>query len=95
MALIISTKVMAKLATKKPPVTREEVMQCFANRTGSYLLDTREDHASDPPTRWFIAETYYGRKLKIVFIMRDGNIFLRSAFDPNQEELRIYSKYGS
>lgn len=95
MALLISTSVQAKLASKSPPVTRAEIEQCFANRTGIYLLDLREDHASDPPTRWFIAETHYGRKLKIVFIPKGEDIVIRTAYDPNVEEIKIYSKHGS
>ncbi|MBZ0096340.1 MAG: hypothetical protein K8H75_13340 [Sulfuricella sp.] len=93
MAIIISQKIREKLASKHN-VTEEEVAQCFANRTGEYLLDSREDHASDPPTLWFISETNYARKLKVVFIFRDGNICLRTAFMPNEVELSIYTKYG-
>lgn len=93
MALILSQKIREKLASKHG-VTQEEVAQCFANRSGKLLEDTREEHASDPPTRWFISETDYGKKLKIVFIQRDGNIYIRTAFPPNEEELRIYSKFG-
>jgi hypothetical protein len=48
MALIISSKVRTKLANKKPPVTKEEIEQCFVNRTGKYLLDIREEHAENP-----------------------------------------------
>jgi hypothetical protein len=95
MALVISPKVRAKLAAKQPPVTQAEIEQCFANRSGSYLLDVREEHASDPPTRWFIAETYYGRKLKVAFIQRGEDVIIRTAYDPNSEEMRIYSKYGT
>lgn len=94
MALIISPKVRTKLANKKPPVTKEEIAQCFVNRTGKYLLDIREEHASDPPTRWFIAETHFGRKLKIAFILKGADITIRTAFDPNADELFIYHKYG-
>ena len=94
MALKISSKVQAKLASKKPPVTQAEIEQCFANRTGTYLLDSREEHASDPPTQWFIAETYYGRKLKVVFIPRDDDIVIRTAYDPNADEIRIYRKFA-
>ena len=94
MSLKVSAQVQAKLAAKKPPVTQAEIEQCFANRTGVYLLDEREQHASDPPTRWFIAETSYGRKLKIVFIPRDGDIVIRTAYDPNADESRIYSKFS-
>jgi len=95
MRLRISSKVQEKLANKKPPVTYEEILQCFVNRTGGYLLDTREQHKSDPPTRWFIAETYYGRKLKVVFIARDGDVIIRSAFEPNATEIRIYNAHGT
>lgn len=86
---------MAKLAGKQPPVSKEEIEQCFVNRTGGYLTDDREEHASDPPTRWFIAETYFGRKLKVVFIQKGEDTIIRTAYDPNAEERRIYAKYGT
>lgn len=91
MAIIISSKIAEKLKSKHS-VTEEEVDQCFSNRDGVFLTDTREDHRSDPPTLWFIAETDYGRLLKVAFVSRDGNIFLRTAYQPNAEEVRIYNK---
>lgn len=93
--LIVSAKVLAKLAAKDPPVAIKEIHECFTNRTHSYLLDKREEHKTDPPTRWFIAETHYGRKLKIAFMLKDGDVIIRSAFSPNEEELRIYGKFSS
>lgn len=93
MALVISPKIQSKLSTKHH-VSSEEVQECFANREGNFLEDTRENHKSDPPTQWFIAETDRGRKLKVIFIHRDGNIYLRSAFEPDEVALRIYAKYG-
>lgn len=93
MALIISRDIREKLASKHN-VCEEEVAQCFANRTGKYLLDTREEHASDPPTQWFISETDFARKLKVVFIHRGEDIFIRTAYTPNENELRIYAKHG-
>ncbi|CAB3753790.1 ADP-ribosyl-(dinitrogen reductase) hydrolase [Paraburkholderia humisilvae] len=92
--LQISPSVQQKLAGKKPPVKQDEILQCFANREGKFLLDTREDHKSDPPTRWFIAETNFGRKLKIAFIPRGAVVTIRTAYDPNDDELRIYNKHG-
>lgn len=89
MRLIISPKVLAKLAGKTPPVNAKEIYECFLNRDRTYVLDTREDHKSDPPTRWFIAETLYGRKLKIAFIPLD-TITIRSAFNPNAQEMAMY-----
>lgn len=94
MGLVISPKVREKLAQKTPPVTEDEILQCFANRSGNYLTDEREQHASDPPTRWFIAETDYGRKLKIAFIPRDGDLIIRTAYDPNPIEQRIYGQFS-
>lgn len=92
--LRISPSVLDKLAGKVPPVTQDEILQCFANREGKFLLDLREEHASDPPTRWFIAETNFGRKLKIAFIPREEIVTVRTAYSPNDTELRIYEKYG-
>lgn len=93
MALIASKKILEKLASKHG-VSKEEVEQCFANRSGSYLFDSREDHQSNPPTLWFISETYFGRRLKIVFIQENADVYLRTAFPPNETEERIYKKYG-
>jgi len=88
--LVISPKILAKLAAKVPPVTQEEILQCFANRTTLYLIDNREEHQSDPPTRWFIAETDFGRKLKIAFVPRGKEVHIRSAFDPSPEAIAYY-----
>jgi len=93
MALVISHNIREKLMHKHN-VCEEEVSQCFANCTGKYLVDTREDHASDPPTLWFISETDYARKLKVVFILRGKDVYLRTAFPPNETELSIYAKHG-
>jgi hypothetical protein len=95
MSIKISQKVLAKLTSKQPPVTPTEIEQCFVNRSGIYLEDTREEHQSDPPTRWFVAETFYGRKLKVAFIVRGEDLHIRTAYDANPEEIRIYSKYGN
>jgi len=96
MAIKISTKVRNKLAVKNPPVTHDEIQQCFANRTGDFLFDDRADHLSDPPTRWFISETDYGRRLKIAFIFfeESGDIVIRTAYDPNVDEIQIYNRLG-
>lgn len=94
MTLMISPQVRNKLANKTPPVSKDEILQCFANRNGKFLYDTRADHLTNLITRWFIAETDFGRKLKVVFIPQAGDIIIKSAFDPNAEELRIYARFG-
>jgi hypothetical protein len=79
---------------KKHCVAEEEITQCFASRTGRYLMDQREDHQTDPPTLWFIAETDYGRLLKIVFISQDNDIIIKTAYAPNETEINIYTRHG-
>jgi hypothetical protein len=91
MALIISAAIRAKLSDKSPPVSEEEIIECFSNRWRSYLHDTRANHLTNPITRWFIAETNFGRKLKIAFIPTKDGVVIKSAYDPNQTEIRIYT----
>lgn len=49
MNLLISPAVLQKL-TDKHQVKASEVIECFANRTGRYLADNREQHRTNPPT---------------------------------------------
>lgn len=93
MALKCSSAVKQKLA-EKHGVSLGEVQQCFANREGGLLEDTREDHKTDPPTQWFIAETDYGRRLKVVFILKNGDILLKTCYGANPKEEAIYAKYA-
>jgi uncharacterized DUF497 family protein len=93
----IAERVLEKLTTKHR-VTADEMRQCFENRDSGLLEDDREEHRTDPPTQWFIAETNQCRKLKIVFIQRQARgvvrVDVRSAYEPNAEELRLYATYG-
>lgn len=90
--VIISDGIRAKLAAKHD-VGEPEVHQCFANRTGNILFDTREKHVTDPLTKWFIAPTNKGRLLKVCYVP-DGDYFLRSCFEPDDNELALYRKHG-
>src|SRR5690606_31156212 len=65
--IVISQNIRANLAAAHD-VGEPEVHQCFANRTGSLLVDSRETHRTDPPTRWFIAPTNKGRLLKVCYV---------------------------
>lgn len=94
MKLSISTAVRAKLSGKNPPVTEDDISQCFANRSGKFLVDTREDNLTNPFTRWFISETDFGLKLKICFIPYQDRLEIKTAYVPNQKELHIYKTYG-
>lgn len=94
MELIIHRSIRHKLASKNPPVSKTEIIQCFANRTGVFLEDTRENNRTDPPTKWFIAETDLGRKLKVCFMQLEGDVIIKTAYQPNRNEVRIYTKYS-
>lgn len=62
-----SDRIITKLL-EKHAVTFDEIWECFLNRQGGFLEDTRVNHKTSPPTLWFIAETDIGRLLKVVFI---------------------------
>jgi len=97
MSLNISLKVRKKLAQPDHNVTEEEILQCFANRYRGNCTDSRPEHQTPIPTKWFVSETDYGRRLKIVFI-HDliGNIIdIKSAYPATAEVIRIYEKYSN
>lgn len=81
-----------KLAQKHGGITEAEINQAFLNREGPILIDDREEHASDPPTKWFCAETDHGRMLKVVYIAKDGKIFLKTAYEPAQPTVDSYRR---
>lgn len=78
----------------KHNVNISEVEECFCNRDKGLLEDTREEHKTNPPSQWFIAETDYGRRLKIVFVEREDGISLKTAYEPNETEIKIYEKHA-
>jgi uncharacterized DUF497 family protein len=92
-SLIISAAVLEKLRTKHN-VSRREVEQCFENKCGLYLEDTREAHQTDPPTLWFVAPTNEDRRLKVVFMFVDGNVHIKSVFNADDDSVAIYDEHG-
>jgi len=91
--LLISSGVRLKLLEKHVGITQEDIEECFANLQGRFLYDNREQHKSNPQTLWFIAENNKGRLIKVVFIpLPNGQLRIRTAFDPNADEIRIYQK---
>lgn len=94
MPIIIHPSIAAKLGSAHG-VSEREVAQCFDNMDRAALLDKREKHKTNPPTQWFISVTNKNRELKVVFIQNGRDIVVKSAFEPNAEERRIYLKYAS
>lgn len=91
--LIISPEIEAKLR-EKHQLNRADVVQAFLNRDGECLIDTREQHRTNPATEWFIAANDKGQCIKIAFVPDNGKIYLRTAYLANPEEIRIYEKFG-
>jgi hypothetical protein len=91
--LIISPSVFKKLR-EKHNITEDEIEQCFLNMEANrvHLKDTRADHQTDPPSLWFISETDKQRKLKIVWMNTSQGVVIKTAFEPNDNENRIYTK---
>lgn len=78
---------------QKHAVTKTEAEQAFDNPIGNIYEDNRPEHHSVPPKQWFIGETLYGRKIKIVFIEQlDGQIILVSAYEPSEETKDFYKR---
>lgn len=95
MRLKVSHRVTEKLRNKHK-VTLKEITECFENRQGRDLFDTRAEHQTDPKTRWFLACTNHNRLLKVVFVPDavDKSVDIKTAYEPNDTEIRIYKKYG-
>lgn len=93
MKLIISTRIANKLR-RKHGVSEKELYECFENRMGKDLFDVREEHKTDPPTRWFLACTNHQRLLKVVFVPRPTGVEIKTAYEPNPVEIDIYRRHG-
>jgi hypothetical protein len=87
----VSYRVMQKLA-ERHNVTRDEVCECFLNRTGPSYFDNRENHKTDPPTMWFCAPTDRGRILKIAYVEYDDVLSLKTAFEPTDGSDALYER---
>lgn len=94
--LIISTKIELKLATQHN-VNREEVEQCISNldENDGLFEDNREENRTIPPTIWFISETDNGRKLKVVVVPKNGDLYLKTAYEANNAELKLYANLNN
>lgn len=92
--LYLSPSVREKL--KKRNITEAQLYQCFANREGHYLVDDREEHRTVPQTKWFVASTDYGIRLKICFVYDAATtiVDIKTAYLATDEVARIYTKYG-
>ena len=75
-------------------VTLIEIEEAFFLHNGHWLIDDRGRNKTTPPTVWFIGETSSGRLLKIVIIpyLDKGICVLRTAYEPELTEVRLYEQ---
>jgi hypothetical protein len=95
--LIISPKILAKIGGEDHgSVTEREVRECFMAWDGWYCEDPRDEHKtpSGLATRWFVGESHVGRKLKIVYVEDEENVYLKSAYVATSDVQRIFAKYA-
>ncbi|MCB4360910.1 hypothetical protein [Quatrionicoccus australiensis] len=90
MKIIISSRVREKLDVKHDGVSIHEIRECFANRDGKILIESREEHLTNPLTRWFIAETNFGRELKICYMPIRDEFHIKTAYEPDADDRHAY-----
>ena len=92
--LFLSPRIREKLLQRN--ITEAQLLQCFANREGPPLLDSREEHRTNPPTQWFVASTDYGIILKVCYVHDPATniIDIKTAYPATEEVIRIYKKYA-
>jgi uncharacterized DUF497 family protein len=93
MKIIVSDAVLIKL-NHKHQVSIKEVEECFLNRAGGLLIDTREEHKTQPVTLWFVAATNKNRMLKVIYISDGESVYIKSAYQASPDIIRIYEKYA-
>lgn len=62
------------------------------NMAGPTCRDDREEHRTDPPTQWFVAETDRGRRLKICFVLQDGHVHIKTAYEASDQVALLFTK---
>ncbi|APB99052.1 hypothetical protein A4F89_06775 [Polynucleobacter asymbioticus] len=78
---------------EKHQLRRVDVEECFLNHVnGKYIEDNRAHNKTNPPTYWFISENHQCLTLKVICVFKDGCVYLRTAYPPNDVELSIYNK---
>lgn len=93
MEINVTPEISSKL-TNKHQVTIKEVTECFSNIDGKLLKDNRDKHKTNPPTFWFISETNKKRKLKVCFVQIGKVYHVKTAYEPNADELHIYRTHA-
>lgn len=92
MELIVSRLVATKIQDKHGVEVAEAEEAFFLLGNGCLIKDRRARNKTNPATVWFISETLAGRLLKVVIIpfFNEGFAVLRTAYEPDDEEIAFY-----
>ncbi len=93
---LIIGKAILKKCNDRHQVSEAEIREALSRYNGIELEDTREWNKSTPGTKWFLGRTGNGRLLKLVYIPYedDGVAILRTCYEPNPIEIRIFRNFG-
>lgn len=81
-----------KKLTEKHGISELEIEQCFLNRRMPVLIDDLEDHATDPPSLFFVSHTDKGRRLLVVYIQKGPKVVIKTAFEPSDARVSVYER---
>jgi len=89
---LIATDAVKEKLWNERELTLEEVQEAWESCGGPWLIDDREKNRTHPPTVWALAWTDLGRLLKLVVIPHRarGIAVLRTAYEPDEDEVRLY-----
>ena len=91
MRLVATDAVKSKLWDERD-LSFEEVLEAWESCSGPWFIDDRARNRSNPPTVWALPCTDLGRLLKLVVIphREKGISVLRTAFEPDEDEVKLY-----
>lgn len=95
--MIIPPAILAKIGqADHGSVTAAEVEQCFLNHCGKYCTEHRPERqaSSGAPTYWFVGETNHRRRLKVMFVLENGNNYLKSAYPATASVEMKYQRFA-
>ena len=92
MKLHLSAAIRDKLSDSNHRITESDLLQCFANAERGFIEDDREEHRTDPRTLWFVSQINYGVKIKVMFVIRGSEIYIKSAYRATDTVSAMYDR---
>ena len=97
MAILISDDVLTKIAADDHGcVSRKDVEEAFATNSAGYCYEQHQEHflGDGRPSLWFVACTNRGVRLKIMFVLDNEDVHLKSAYPATDRVTAIFERYA-